>query len=105
MKLKAIKGKVMALKNIQNSHFRLSILRALEALNYQSNDSMIKDSCEQFGNTMSSDQVRTNLGWLEEQDLVTIERKGSYMIAKLTSRGQDVAQGLSFVEGVKRPSA
>jgi len=95
----------MALKDIQNQHYRLSILRALNALNYQSNDSMIKDSCQQFGNTMSSDQVRTNLGWLNEQSLVTLERKGDYMIATLTSRGQDVAQGISFVDGVKRPSA
>lgn len=95
----------MSLADIQNMHRRLSILRALNALNYESNDSMIKDSCEAFGNGMSSDQVRTNLSWLEEQSLVTITRKNTYMIAKLTSRGQDVAEGKSFVDGVKRPSA
>jgi hypothetical protein len=95
----------MPLQEIQNEHARLSILRALDALNYSSNDSMIKDSCHDFGNTMSSDQVRTQLGWLAEQSLVTIKRKGNYMIATLTSRGQDVAQGTSFVDGVKRPRA
>lgn len=95
----------MAFKDIQNAHSRLSILKALEALNYSSNDSIIKDACEQYGNTMSSDQVRTNLGWLEEQSLVTIERKAGYMIATLTGRGQDVANGRAFVDGVKRPSA
>ncbi|WDE07280.1 hypothetical protein SG34_010520 [Thalassomonas viridans] len=95
----------MALQKIQNEHARISILRALDALNYTSNDSIIKDACEQFGNGMSTDQVRTNLGWLEEQSLVTIERKGGYMIATLTSRGQDVANGRAFVDGIKRPSA
>lgn len=95
----------MALQEIQNQHARRSILLALEALNYTSNDSIIKDSCDAFGNTMSSDQVRTQLGWLEEQGLITLERKTTYMIATLTSRGQDVAKGRSFVDGVKRPSA
>lgn len=95
----------MPLQEIQNEHARLSILRALDALNYSSNDSIIKDACESFGNTMSNDQVRTQLGWLAEQSLVTVKRKDSYMIATLTSRGQDVAQGISFVHGVKRPRA
>jgi len=95
----------MPLQDIQNEHARRSILLALEALNYTSNDSMIKDSCEHFANPMSSDQVRTQLGWLAEQGLVNIKRNGSYMIATLTSRGQDVANGRSFVDGVKRPSA
>jgi hypothetical protein len=95
----------MALEDIQNQHARRSILLALEALNFTSNDSVIKDSCELFGNPMSSDQIRTQLGWLAEQSLVTVERKTSYMIATLTHRGQDVAKGRSFVEGVKRPSA
>jgi len=95
----------MALEKIMNEHARLSILRTLVALRYQSNDSIIKDSCSAFGNQMSSDQVRTQLCWLEEQGLVTIERKGDYLIATLTSRGQDVSAGLSFVDGVKRPSA
>jgi hypothetical protein len=96
---------MMALQDIQNEHARRSILLALAALNYTSNDSVIKDSCELFGNAMSSDQVRTQLGWLAEQGLVTIDRKTSYMIATLTSRGEDVANGRSFVDGVKRPSA
>ena len=95
----------MALKDIQNAHARRSIWLALAALNFTSNDSVIKDSCEMFGNSMSTDQVRTQLGWLEEQGLITVERNGNYMIATLTSRGQDVAEGRSFVEGVKRPSA
>ncbi len=95
----------MPLQDIQNEHARLSILRALDALNYSSNDSIIKDSCHEFGNSMSSDQVRTQLGWLAEQGLVNVSRKGNYMIAMLTSRGQDVVQGISFVDGVKRPRA
>lgn len=94
----------MALQNIQNQHARLSILRALDALLHPSNDSIIKDSCAQFGNQMSSSQVRTQLCWLKEQGLVEITKQGDYLIAKLTMHGQDVAQGLSLVDGVKRPS-
>ncbi|REL32526.1 VpaChn25_0724 family phage protein [Thalassotalea euphylliae] len=95
----------MALQDIKNQHHRLSILRALEALGYRSNDSMIQDTCEAFHNIMSRDQVRTNLRWLEEQGLVTVDTVHDIMNATLTSRGQDVAHGKSFVDGVKRPSA
>ncbi len=95
----------MALQEIQNQHFRLSILRALDALGYKSNDSIIQDACAAFHNHMSRDQVRTNLGWLKEQGLVTTEKVMDVINATLTSRGQDVARGLSIVDGVKRPSA
>ncbi|GLX86359.1 hypothetical protein tloyanaT_26120 [Thalassotalea loyana] len=95
----------MALQNIQNQHYRLSILRALEALGYKSNDSMIQDACAAFHNVMSRDQVRSNLRWLQEQNLVSLEQVGDILNATLTTQGQDVANGRSFNDGVKRPSA
>jgi DNA-binding transcriptional ArsR family regulator len=95
----------MTYQKIKSEHNRISILKALVALNFRSNDSMLQNVCERYNNVMSHDEVRTNLGWLAEQGLVTIEKIGNIMNANLTSRGQDVAQGRSFVEGVQRPRA
>lgn len=95
----------MPFQDIQNEHARISILLTLNELNYKSNDSMIQQCCERYHNVMSLDQVRTNLGWLAEQGLVTIEKVDHITNATLTSRGQDVAEGRSFVDGIKRPRA
>ena len=95
----------MTYQKIKSEHNRISILKALVALNFKSNDSMLQSVCERYNNVMSYDEMRTNLGWLAEQGLVTIEKVSDIMNATLTSRGQDVAEGRSFVEGVQRPRA
>ena len=41
--------------------------------------------------------------WLEEQGLITIEKVGETLVAKLTGRGDDVATGQAVVDGVKKP--
>lgn len=48
--------------------------------------------------------MRNHLNWLEEQGLVQIERlSDGFMVAKITQRGLDVANGEAVVDGVKRP--
>lgn len=84
---------------------RLVILRALEACaGYESNESLISTVIRQFGHVASRDQVRTDFVWLKEQGLVTIEEIEHLMIAKLTQRGFETAQGIVTSPGVKRPS-
>ena len=96
----------MALKNIQNEHQRAAILKVLNVMNgYKSNNSMIRDGCEAFNNRMSNDEVKTQLSWLAEQGLISINHVGDYINAELTERGQDVAEGRATVPGIKRPSA
>lgn len=96
----------MAIDIVMNEHQRLSLLLSLAAMaGYQTNDSMLQSGCEAYGHTMSTDKVRTHLHWLAEQGLVTLDEKASYIIAKLTSRGQDVAEGTATCPGVKKPRA
>ncbi len=86
---------------------RLVILRALEQdLGYSHNESILQDILGKFGHQVSRDKVRTLLGWLQEQGLVTYEilHSGTY-VASLTTRGADVATGRAVVPGVKRPRA
>ncbi len=94
--------------DLQAAHQRLTILRLLEKVeNYTLNDSMIQDLMPRFGHDCSRDCVRTNLAWLREQGLVTLNviGDGAVYVAKATARGCDVAKGRATVPGVKRPSA
>ena len=53
---------------------RLVCLRILADLpGYRSNSSVISNLLDQFGHAVTRDQTKTELRWLEEQGLVTIE--------------------------------
>ena len=83
---------------------RLVILRSLVDAWYDANESILDDCLSLYGHNISRDLVRNHLNWLEEQGLVQIERlQNGFMIAKITQRGLDVANGEAVVEGVKKP--
>lgn len=87
---------------------RLVILRILaEMPTYRANSSVLHTVLQEWGHEPSRDQVKTELRWLEEQQLVTLEDvgAGAVLLAKLTERGADVAAGRARVDGVKRPGA
>lgn len=84
---------------------RLVILRVLvEMPTYRANSSVLHAVLGEWGHEPSRDQVKSELRWLEEQQLVTLDDigGGSVLLAKLTERGVDVAEGRARVDGVKR---
>ena len=84
---------------------RLVILRILaEAPGYEANSSILSAAVEPFGHHVSRDRVHTELHWLQEQGLVTLNAVATVVVGMLTARGLDVAQGKGTVPGVKRPS-
>jgi len=85
---------------------RICILRLLEAQSeYSANDSVLQMALEAFGFAESRDALHTDLQWLEEQGVVTTRIVGERVwVAKLTSRGVDVAKGRTVVPGIQRPS-
>jgi Fe2+ or Zn2+ uptake regulation protein len=87
-------------------HARLAILRALtEASAHTANDSVLSMVMEQLGLPVTRDQLRTQLGWLEEQGLIRISRPtDTLLVVALRERGADVALGRAHVEGIQRPS-
>ena len=94
----------MSLKELIKQDQRLVILRSLADAGYDANESILDDCLALYGHKISRDLVRTHLNWLEEQDLVQIERlQNGLMIAKITQRGLDVANGEAVVDGVKKP--
>lgn len=84
-------------------HLRLTILRLLDASGSSANDSVLTDAARPLGFHIGRDRVRTELAWLTEQGLVTLEAVAHLTVATLTERGHDVAAGHAIVPGVKRP--
>lgn len=58
---------------------------------------------ERFCHQLELADVKRELRWLEEHELVEIEVAGSVLLATLRDRGEKVATGRITVEGVKRP--
>lgn len=85
---------------------RLVILRVLlESAGFTGNEYILQSMAERLGHVVSSDRIRTDLAWLAEQDLITLDDVAGVKIARLTARGEDAARGRTVVPGVKRPRA
>jgi DNA-binding PadR family transcriptional regulator len=85
---------------------RLVLLRVLSEMpSYTANSSVLFNLLGRYGHSPSRDQVKTELHWLSEQGLVTIDDVSDVLIARITERGQDVATGRANAPGVKRPGA
>ncbi len=85
---------------------RLVILRVLHELPaYRTNSFILSTMLSTWGHEPSSDQVKTDLTWLQEQGFLELDIVESVYIAKLTTRGADVATGRAVVPGVMRPRA
>jgi hypothetical protein len=85
---------------------RLVILRCLAQMpSYTANSSVLHGGLTQIGHNPSRDQVKTEIRWLEEQGLVTVEVVFDLLVARLTERGADVVEARVAVPGVKKPRA
>jgi len=94
----------MGLAQVKQEDRRLLILKALAAENdYSISDMVLRELLSQYGHTESSDTIRVDIAWLEEQGLVTLEKVGMATVATITERGLDVANGAARVPGVRRP--
>ncbi len=83
---------------------RLLVLRILSELpQYRSNSSVMATLLGEYGHHPSRDQVKTELVWLGEQNLIKVEDIGSVLVVTLTERGADVAAGRASVPGVSKP--
>lgn len=85
---------------------RLTILRVLyDSTAFATNEFVLQTMLGNFGHNVSADRMHSDLAWLEEQELITVEVVGGVRIAKLLTRGEDVALGRTIQPGVKRPRA
>lgn len=84
---------------------RLSLLLVLEQTpGYSTNAFLLRDAVDQiYGHSASLDQIKTDIAWLAEQGLLESRTTGDVVLAKLTTRGVDVAAGRAVAPGVKKP--
>lgn len=83
---------------------RLTLLKALEAAaQYRANHFLLQRFCESVGHSVSTDRIKADLQWLDEQGLISVGSTGDVMVATLTGRGLDVANARTTVAGVARP--
>ncbi|AYV12978.1 ArsR family transcriptional regulator [Shewanella algae] len=96
----------MPIADLMAEHQRLVVLRLLtEVPGFELNESILQDGLDAYGLGISRDALRTQLAWLNEQGLIATNQIGSVTMARLTGRGEDVANGRASVPGVKRPRA
>lgn len=94
----------MNLQEVINANLRFSILELLEEdPAYSHNEAVIKGGLNAIGHAVSTDQLRTQLHWLQEQGCVKLDESTGLIVARLTSRGEDVAFGRARVPGISRP--
>ncbi|MGQ6078557.1 VpaChn25_0724 family phage protein [Serratia sp. IR-2025] len=93
------------MREILDSDQRLVILRSLLDCGDSANESVLQTCLQAYGHRVSRDVVRTHLSWLAEQSLVTLSNVAGCYVVGLTGRGDDVANGLAVVPGVKKPRA
>lgn len=85
---------------------RLVILRVLANMpSYTANSSVLHGALTHVGHNPSRDQIKTEIRWLEEQGLVTVEPVFDLLVARITERGADVVAARTVVPGVKKPGA
>ena len=92
--------------NVITADQRLALLQALVACNNDANQNILQTCLAQYGHNISMDLVRNHMLWLEEQGLVRINRLDTdrLFVATIIQRGLDVANGVSVVDGVKKPN-
>ncbi len=84
---------------------RLVILRVIKEMpSMRANSSVLCSILdEKFGHTLTRVEVKEQLRWLEERELVEIEEAGAVLLATLREKGDQVVRGRVTVDGVKRP--
>jgi len=94
----------MAAREIQRDR-RLRVLLILEhAPGRTSNESVLKSALGSLGHVVTTDLLRTELCWLQEQGLIAVSQtEDDLYLARLLSRGQDVASGAAQQPGVASP--
>ena len=81
---------------------RRAILDLILDVGGEINDETITILLAELGHRVARSEVGLELTWLRNSGLVKLESAGSYIVAKSTSDGRDVAMGRLRYEGVSR---
>lgn len=92
------------LSDLMTADRRLQLLRLLlDSPAYTASGNLLHNVVDSMGHAVSYDRIATDLAWLKEQDMVSINPRSGITLATLTARGVDVANGIASVPGIARP--
>ncbi len=91
------------LETLHAEHRALAILRFMARYGGMANLPLLNDVLDIFGLVAAAEKVRADLRSLKDKGLVEF-RETEVWPAKLTEKGQNVAEGRITAEGVRRPS-
>lgn len=97
----------MTFTQIMRQYNRRAILTLLAYDNdYRLSADMIVDGLRANGQTITHDQLLSEMHWLAEQGFITLTTIAVLTIATLTDRGLDIARGQTRAPGIRdlRPS-
>jgi len=94
----------MNLQQQINAMVRLAILRILLEDNGHSQNHEIMTSAidTATAQSLTYEQMKKHFAWLEDQKLISTEFVGRFVMAELTRKGINVAQGKEVVPGVDK---
>lgn len=93
------------MKEIETEKRRAAILRHLmDSPDNEAGDGILAQGCRALGIVSTPHEVIAAIGWLEALGLVTSERHGQVVLAKITREGKAVARGHVSVAGVATPT-
>jgi repressor of nif and glnA expression len=94
---------MMSFAELVTEDIRLIILRSIADDGYSLNEAILQEVLNIYGHNVGRDRVRTEMQWLSEQGLISIDNVAGFMVGRLTGKGQDCASGKCRVPGVKKP--
>ena len=87
-------------QQILREMMRFVMLRLVNGASRNTNSSILSMQLNGAGYSNTRDQVKSEIRWLEQQGLLDVEEVESVLIVSITERGEDVANGLSKVDGI-----
>lgn len=94
----------MSYENFAAGFRRRDILIFLKDCGGRLGDEVLRVAVERMGHPrLSRDTIRQDITYLKERGLVQSEWSDNILIAIITKRGVEVAEGRTAVDGIERP--
>ncbi len=81
---------------------RRAILDLVDDVGGELTDEVVTISLNELGHRVARSQVREEIEWLANGELLTATVQGPFIVVRSTANGRDVAQGLLRIDGVSR---
>ena len=93
---------VSSLNPIVREIVRRAILDLMNDIGGEQNDDVLATLLAELGHRIARRDVATEMHWLADQRLITVEQLGPFLVGRTLSDGRDIAEGRLVIDGVRR---